>query len=375
MPTIVEATWVPWPLTSVMASPGTKLAVPSIWDSRSGWCRSMPVSSTATFTPLPSNPAAHASGAPICGTLSLRLTCTLPSSHSLATPPRRVGVASVGSSLRCDGRPERAGARLRRLQRGAVDGRELAHHRAALRRRRGARGAGGGAGVGGDHRHAAGAGVVVPHLDQVRHVEQAAVELVGAEQAHGLVGHDVQVTCRLLHADAADGAGGAVDVGDLAAVGGGRDGDDVAGDQGDAMRRRGVGRDGRTLREGGPLGGGPGRDRLQGADRERDGRGGGDQGQVPAPDAGNERERGHDPGVYRPATAPEKGCRRRGSAMARLRRSGAHRPRFSRRRPRRAAWSASRARRSPCRRACTSCGTSRCAPARTRRACGSSATR
>ena len=89
----------PWPLMSVMASPGTKLAVPSIWDSRSGWCRSMPVSSTATFTPLPSNPAAQASGAPICGTLSLRLTCTRPSSQSLATPPRRVGVASEASSF------------------------------------------------------------------------------------------------------------------------------------------------------------------------------------------------------------------------------------------------------------------------------------
>ena len=54
VPTIVLATWVPCPLTSVIASPGTKLAVPSIWPCRSGWLTSMPVSSTATFTPLPS---------------------------------------------------------------------------------------------------------------------------------------------------------------------------------------------------------------------------------------------------------------------------------------------------------------------------------
>ena len=95
---MVEATWVPCPLTSVTPSSGTKLSVSSICVDRSGWWTSMPVSSTATVTPAPSNPAAQASGAPICGTLSLRLASTRPSSHSLATPLRRVGVGSVRSS-------------------------------------------------------------------------------------------------------------------------------------------------------------------------------------------------------------------------------------------------------------------------------------
>ncbi len=85
-PTIVPATCVPCPLTSVTASPGTKLAVPSIRPAKSGWLTSMPVSSTATLTPLPVYPAAQASGAPISGTLSFRLAFTRPSSHSFATP-------------------------------------------------------------------------------------------------------------------------------------------------------------------------------------------------------------------------------------------------------------------------------------------------
>ena len=52
------------------SSPGTKLCVCDDCPARSGWVASTPVSSTATFTPVPSSPAAHAVGAPICGTLS-----------------------------------------------------------------------------------------------------------------------------------------------------------------------------------------------------------------------------------------------------------------------------------------------------------------
>lgn len=46
----------------------------------------MPVSSTATSTPVPSWPAAHASGAPISGTLWSRVTLTLRSSHTFDRP-------------------------------------------------------------------------------------------------------------------------------------------------------------------------------------------------------------------------------------------------------------------------------------------------
>jgi hypothetical protein len=50
---------------------------------RSGWAEAMPVSSTATFTPAPVHPAAHAVGAPISGTLSSKVACTTPSSQIL----------------------------------------------------------------------------------------------------------------------------------------------------------------------------------------------------------------------------------------------------------------------------------------------------
>ena len=83
MPTIVEATWVPWPLTSAIASPGTKLwRAVDLGRRGRGGSTSTPVSSTATVTPVPSYPSAQASGAPICGTLSFRLTLTRPSSQS-----------------------------------------------------------------------------------------------------------------------------------------------------------------------------------------------------------------------------------------------------------------------------------------------------
>ncbi len=97
MPTIVDATWVPCPTMSAMPSLGTKLWVSLIWVERSGWLTSTPVSSSATVTPVPSYPAAQASGAPICGTLSWRFAFTLPSSHSFAMPSSRVGVGSVRS--------------------------------------------------------------------------------------------------------------------------------------------------------------------------------------------------------------------------------------------------------------------------------------
>ncbi|MDF9806177.1 hypothetical protein M2436_004724 [Streptomyces sp. HB372] len=47
---------------------------------------SVPVSRTAILTPLPVNPAFHASGAPICGTLLSRLAFRTPSSQTRSIP-------------------------------------------------------------------------------------------------------------------------------------------------------------------------------------------------------------------------------------------------------------------------------------------------
>ncbi len=57
LPTTVSATWVPWPLLSTTdaVSPSVvKLRDSTTLPLRSGWVASMPLSSTATFTPLPS---------------------------------------------------------------------------------------------------------------------------------------------------------------------------------------------------------------------------------------------------------------------------------------------------------------------------------
>ncbi len=53
---------------------------------RSGWVWSTPVSSTATVTPAPVNPASHAAGAPICGTLWSNDAVRLPSNHTFLIP-------------------------------------------------------------------------------------------------------------------------------------------------------------------------------------------------------------------------------------------------------------------------------------------------
>ena len=98
VPAIVEATCVPWPLTSSpTSSPGTKLdESASTRPARSGWVSSYPESSTATVTPSPVYPAAHASGAPMYGTLESSVACTLPSRWIASMPPPSVG--SVGSA-------------------------------------------------------------------------------------------------------------------------------------------------------------------------------------------------------------------------------------------------------------------------------------
>ena len=50
---IVPATWVPCPLKSSGLEPLEQLTPPMMFEARSGLFRSMPVSITATFTPVP----------------------------------------------------------------------------------------------------------------------------------------------------------------------------------------------------------------------------------------------------------------------------------------------------------------------------------
>src|SRR5262245_61745621 len=64
---MVPAQCVPWLLPSIAVSPGTKLTAPLTLGRRSGWFQSIPVSSTATLTPLPREQP-HAAGALICCT-------------------------------------------------------------------------------------------------------------------------------------------------------------------------------------------------------------------------------------------------------------------------------------------------------------------
>ena len=56
LPATIEATWVPCPNRSVAVSDSVKFSSPTTRPARSGWVASMPLSSTATVTPDPSNP-------------------------------------------------------------------------------------------------------------------------------------------------------------------------------------------------------------------------------------------------------------------------------------------------------------------------------
>lgn len=86
LPAMIEATWVPWPCPSWAPASALKFAVAAIRPARSGWAVSTPVSSTATLTPWPLSPAAHACVAPIWATLRSRVTRTLRSSQIFCGP-------------------------------------------------------------------------------------------------------------------------------------------------------------------------------------------------------------------------------------------------------------------------------------------------
>jgi len=101
VPATIEATWVPCPRWSVVESASEKLAeATTLPPRRSGWVASMPVSSTATLTPLPLSPADQAAGAPIWVRLGSRSVARKRrSSHTRDTPASlpvvRVAVARV----------------------------------------------------------------------------------------------------------------------------------------------------------------------------------------------------------------------------------------------------------------------------------------
>ena len=87
LPATIDATCVPCPTRSPSSSsPSVKFSDATTRSARSGWVASMPVSSTATVVPEPSNPTAQACGAPTCGTLRSSDGCRSPSSHTFDTP-------------------------------------------------------------------------------------------------------------------------------------------------------------------------------------------------------------------------------------------------------------------------------------------------
>ncbi len=86
LPAMIEATWVPCPTVSSTLGCEEKFAVAAILPTRSGWDSSTPVSSTATLTPVPVNPACQAPGAPIRVTPGCALSFFLPSNQTLSCP-------------------------------------------------------------------------------------------------------------------------------------------------------------------------------------------------------------------------------------------------------------------------------------------------
>jgi hypothetical protein len=81
LPAMVAATCVPCPTWSRSSLPSTNVRCALTRPARSGCVLSTPESTTATRTPAPVYPAAHAAGAPIWGTLTSSATRRTPSSQ------------------------------------------------------------------------------------------------------------------------------------------------------------------------------------------------------------------------------------------------------------------------------------------------------
>ncbi len=228
-PAMVEATCVPWPFLSSTSSPGMKLRVPTRRSLTSGWSASMPVSRTATLVPLPSKPAAHASGAFTWGTDSASSASERPSSQSFAMPL---------SSERAPGVRVMASQKVRAPSLSALSAAPWMEARVrTFFAPRGAAGQGLGAGgrVGGDDRYGAGALVVVPHPDQGRDVEQPPVQGARRDQRGGLCRAGRTRPRPPADADAAARAVGAVHGDGVPVAGAVHVPHDVTGDQGDGV--------------------------------------------------------------------------------------------------------------------------------------------
>ena len=99
LPVMVDATWVPCPTRSMVSVSSVKFCAAITLPARSGWMSSIPVSTTATGTPCPVNPACQATGAPISGTLTSRDGCRIPSSRTVLTSSRRVRAWALAPGL------------------------------------------------------------------------------------------------------------------------------------------------------------------------------------------------------------------------------------------------------------------------------------
>ena len=190
LPTMVDATWVPWPTASPGSLPPVKSRTSVRCPAKSGWLASIPVSSTPTVTPVPSKPACQAAGAPICGTLRSRETLRLPSSQMWVTPG---GEGARGGRPAGQRGPERHPVVPARPDRERVGGRQVGPHppvtadgRGPCLRRLvlGVR----------DQQRQLGCPVVVAELAERGEVEQPPVEPTVAQQWHRVDRDDVLVT-------------------------------------------------------------------------------------------------------------------------------------------------------------------------------------
>ncbi len=86
VPAAVEATCVPCPLRSLASGEPLKSRSATTLPARSGWEESIPVSTTAIFTPVPSYERSQAAGAPIWPVLRSSVALRTPSSQIRAMP-------------------------------------------------------------------------------------------------------------------------------------------------------------------------------------------------------------------------------------------------------------------------------------------------
>ena len=146
---------------------------------RSGWLVSIPLSMTATRTPLPVNPAFHATGAPIWTALRSRLSRRVPLSQIVAYEDCSWGIPPLPDDCLPPGRRGLLGNRDCR----AMHARQLADHGYSGNLRTWRR-----ALVLHDQRQRRMPGVVIAVLQQRRHVEQPLVEPASGDECGRIAG-------------------------------------------------------------------------------------------------------------------------------------------------------------------------------------------